>query len=64
MGKIAVTLEILIILCSGSLFLLGKHHARNCANFVKKYGPVFQARLGNRVSEPLDHSPATPLNDN
>jgi phenylacetate 2-hydroxylase len=34
----------------GSLFLLGKHHARNCAHLVAKYGPVFQVRLGNRVS--------------
>jgi phenylacetate 2-hydroxylase len=33
----------------GSLILLGKHHARNCAKLVKKYGPVFQVRLGSRV---------------
>ena len=33
----------------GSLFLLGKHHARNCAQLAKKYGGVFQVRLGNRV---------------
>ena len=33
----------------GSLFLLGKHHARNCRELAKKYGPVFQVRLGNRV---------------
>lgn len=33
----------------GSLFLLGRHHARNCAELAKKYGPVFQVRLGNRV---------------
>ncbi|KAH6985136.1 cytochrome P450 phenylacetate 2-hydroxylase [Ilyonectria destructans] len=32
----------------GSLFLLGKHHARNCARLSKTYGAVFQARLGNR----------------
>ena len=37
----------------GSLFLLGKHHARNCAELAKKYGPVFQVRLGNRVSDGL-----------
>lgn len=36
----------------GSLFLLGKHHARNCARLAKTYGDVFQARLGNRVSQP------------
>lgn len=33
----------------GSLFLLGKHHARNCARLAKQYGDVFQVRLGNRV---------------
>jgi phenylacetate 2-hydroxylase len=33
----------------GSLFLLGKHHARNCAKLAKTYGDVFQVRLGNRV---------------
>ncbi|GME26757.1 hypothetical protein GTA08_BOTSDO13842 [Neofusicoccum parvum] len=32
----------------GSLFLLGKHHARNCAKLREKYGDVFQVRLGNR----------------
>ncbi|KAJ9641275.1 hypothetical protein H2204_002953 [Knufia peltigerae] len=32
----------------GSLFLLGKHHARNCARLAKEYGDVFQVRLGNR----------------
>lgn len=35
----------------GSLFLLGKHHARNCARLAKNYGDVFQVRLGNRVSQ-------------
>jgi len=34
----------------GSLFLLGKHHARNCAQLAQKYGDVFQVRLGNRVT--------------
>lgn len=38
----------------GSLFLLGRHHARNCARLAKDYGDVFQARLGNRVSPPRD----------
>lgn len=38
----------------GSLFLLGRHHARNCARLAKDYGDVFQARLGNRVSPPWD----------
>lgn len=33
----------------GSLFLLGKNHARNCARLAQQYGDVFQVRLGNRV---------------
>ncbi|RFU27190.1 hypothetical protein B7463_g9141, partial [Scytalidium lignicola] len=32
----------------GSLFLLGKYHARNCAKLAQTYGDVFQVRLGNR----------------
>ena len=32
----------------GSLFLLGKKHARNCARLASTYGEVFQVRLGNR----------------
>lgn len=34
----------------GSLIMLGKHHARNCAKLANHYGGVFQVRLGNRVS--------------
>lgn len=34
----------------GSLLKLGKSHARSCAELVPRYGPVFQVRLGNRVS--------------
>lgn len=41
----------------GSLFLLGKHHARNCARLAQQYGDVFQVRLGNRVGIPLCCSP-------
>ena len=33
----------------GSLVLLGSHHARNCSKLAKKFGPVFQVRLGSRV---------------
>ena len=33
----------------GSLIFLGKHHARNCARLVDRYGEVFQVKLGNRV---------------
>lgn len=32
----------------GSLIELGEYHARVAARWAKKYGPVFQARLGNR----------------
>lgn len=43
----------------GSLLLLGKHHARNCAKLVQQYGDVFQVRLGNRVSTSLRSLPWT-----
>ena len=33
----------------GSLFELGIAHAKVAGSWAKKYGPVFQARLGNRV---------------
>ncbi|KAL8824850.1 MAG: hypothetical protein Q9191_004779 [Dirinaria sp. TL-2023a] len=33
----------------GNLLQLGDCHARNAASWVKKYGPVFQVRLGNRI---------------
>lgn len=32
----------------GNLLQLGEDHARVAASWVKKYGPVFQVRLGNR----------------
>lgn len=34
----------------GSLAELGNNHAKVAQGWAKKYGPVFQARLGNRVS--------------
>lgn len=34
----------------GNLLQLGTEHARVTAEWAKKYGPVFQTRLGNRVS--------------
>jgi phenylacetate 2-hydroxylase len=34
----------------GSLFELGEHHALVAQRWAKKHGPVFQARLGNKVS--------------
>lgn len=37
----------------GNLLQLGNEHARRAGEWVKEYGPVFQVRLGNRVS----HSP-------
>lgn len=36
----------------GNLIQLGTDHARVAQRWVKKYGPVFQTRLGNRVSFP------------
>ena len=35
----------------GNLLQLGDCHARKAASWVKRYGPVFQVRLGNRVRE-------------
>lgn len=34
----------------GSLLHFGEHHAKVAAELATKYGPVFQVRLGNRVS--------------
>jgi phenylacetate 2-hydroxylase len=36
----------------GSLISLGNSHPRYAGRLAKKYGAVFQARLGNRVSWP------------
>jgi hypothetical protein len=33
----------------GSLIELGDQHAKVCQRWARKYGPVFQVRLGNRV---------------
>ena len=33
----------------GNLLQLGNEHARRAGEWVRKYGPVFQVRLGNRV---------------
>ena len=33
----------------GNLLALGSSHAVVARNWAKKYGPVFQTRLGNRV---------------
>ena len=32
----------------GNLLQFGEHHAKAAGRFAKKYGPVFQVRLGNR----------------
>lgn len=34
----------------GSLLQFGARHAKVAGELAKKYGPVFQVRLGNRVS--------------
>lgn len=33
----------------GNLLQLGDRHAKVAGSWVRKYGPVFQVRLGNRV---------------
>lgn len=33
----------------GSLIELGENHAKVAREWSKKYGPVFQVRMGNRV---------------
>lgn len=33
----------------GSLYELGENHAKVAQGWAKKYGPVFQVRMGNRV---------------
>lgn len=37
----------------GNLLQLGSHHAKVAQGWAKQYGPVFQTRLGNRVSDKL-----------
>lgn len=37
----------------GNLMQLGTDHARVAQRWASRYGPVFQARLGNRVSHLL-----------
>ena len=34
----------------GNLLQLGDQHATVAGNWAKKYGPVFQVRMGNKVS--------------
>lgn len=34
----------------GNLIQLGEVHARKAGEWAKKYGPVFQVRMGNKVS--------------
>ena len=34
----------------GNLWQLGNEHAKRSAAWVKQFGPVFQVRLGNKVS--------------
>lgn len=34
----------------GSLYELGTNHAKVAQGWAKKYGPVFQVRMGNRVT--------------
>jgi hypothetical protein len=39
----------------GSLFELGTNHAKVAQGWAKKYGPVFQVRMGNRVSRTTEY---------
>lgn len=39
----------------GSLLELGTSHAKVAQKWSKKYGPVFQVRMGNRVSLSCSH---------
>ena len=47
--KIKGTPEIPGVPLFGNLLQLGVDHARVAQKWAKKYGPVFQARLGNKV---------------
>lgn len=38
----------------GSLIELGTNHAKVAQGWAKKYGPVFQVRMGNRVCRITD----------
>lgn len=44
----------------GNLLQLGQEHARIAGEWAKKYGPVFQVRLGNRVQSPSISAFLTP----
>jgi phenylacetate 2-hydroxylase len=41
----------------GSLYELGTNHAKVAQGWAKKYGPVFQVRMGNKVRSPSIMSP-------
>jgi hypothetical protein len=43
----------------GNLLQFGSSHARVAGQLAKKYGPVFQVRLGNRVYPSQRISPTT-----
>ena len=51
MAKIKGLPEIPGIPVFGNLLQLGGHHARVAGSWAKKYGPVFQVRLGNKVRD-------------
>lgn len=42
----------------GNLLQLGDSHAKRAGEWVKRYGPVFQVRLGNKVDAPSSCRPA------
>ena len=45
----------------GNLIQLGQDHALKAGEWVKKYGDVFQVRLGNKVGVSQYHVSRTPL---
>jgi hypothetical protein len=52
MAKIKNLPEVPGVPIFGNLLQLGEHHAKVAGSWVKRYGPVFQVRLGNRVRSP------------
>lgn len=55
MPKIAGIPEIPGLPLFGSLIELGTNHAKVAQGWAKKYGPVFQVRMGNRVCTSHSH---------
>ena len=48
----------------GNLLQLGNSHAQVAAKWAKKYGPVFQVRMGNKASISILYFLYLPVNTN